>query len=409
MNKIPKRLHLIWLREGEAKTPFLLKLKEFYKGYEIKIWTKENIETNEFNLFEEEIEIASFNEFTKFAIETENFDALEDYFKMKILEKEGGIFIDTDMDPILRLNTDCESEILLGYESKNLLTTGFIAVEKKNKFVKSLITYYESIVNIALIPNKNVLWTELVYANYDDLEKNAKMQATENIIVHDVNAFGLWHPNNQKSYFIHRLDKEGKGFFNVMFESIGHKFKKFRSGSYSIKQSSKFKSQLDKTSKNKLTNRVWTIAVTKDEGMLTKETFEKIISEKKQRVKVHLHYDNEPLRNTLLKIYNVESVEFGVQKSKFRFKSSTTVISNVNEKYDKSIRIKLKPTPGRKNIETFTNMYNRLFNSGVEEMLLDKNVFKIPRVQKAVDFEAVEAEKLQAEKEELESKNLNRD
>ncbi len=407
MNKIPKKLHMIWLRDEEPQTPYLLKLQEFYKGYSIKVWTMEDFEGEEAQYKEDYLPLNEWNDFTKFAVESKNYEALENYLKMKVIYEQGGMFIDVDMDPILRFNPENKPKLQLGFEHKNSITTGFIACEKRNSFAKSVIEYYESLINPAYIPSANVIWTEMLHAHFEDIKKNELAIVKEDIIVYDVNAFGLWYPNNNTSYFIHREQLDDINFIKKFKIKLGHILKSKASPSKLTKQSAKVVSKINKTSKEKLSGRVWTIVVSKDIGMLSKELFEKIVHEKNQKVKVYLHYDNQNLRDTISKIYNVESVEFGNQKSKFRFKGATTIITNKTEKYEKNIRIKFRSAPGRKNIETLTNMYSRLFKSGVENLILDKQVFKIPTLKKPSNLDDEMIEIISESK--VETKNMKRD
>lgn len=89
VNKIPKIIHQIWLGSEFPKEyiPYRDKMMEINKGWEYKLWTDKDVES--FGLKN----IKLFNNI-------KNLGAKSDIFRYEILERIGGIYIDTDFDTV---------------------------------------------------------------------------------------------------------------------------------------------------------------------------------------------------------------------------------------------------------------------------------------------------------------------
>lgn len=76
-----------------------------------------------------------------------------DYYRLKVIYENGGIYLDTDVELIKSLNPLAEKyDGFFGYEcGKNLIATGLgFGAEKGNKFVKAMLDDYE---NISFVKN----------------------------------------------------------------------------------------------------------------------------------------------------------------------------------------------------------------------------------------------------------------
>jgi mannosyltransferase OCH1-like enzyme len=108
VSKIPKILHLIWV--GDSPTPdyldiFLMKWKELMPNWNIRLWTNEDI-TNQH--FPEKILPIIYN-CTKGAQKA-------DIMRYFIIEKYGGVYVDTDMIPHRSLDL-----LLTEFENANVI------------------------------------------------------------------------------------------------------------------------------------------------------------------------------------------------------------------------------------------------------------------------------------------------
>jgi mannosyltransferase OCH1-like enzyme len=106
-NKIPKKIHLIWLGgERPKKFDFLLeKIKKINVGYEIIEWNDGNID---FELINKRL----FNE-------TENLGSKSDILRFEILYKYGGIYMDYDFLQIKSFDELLDYDFFAGTDKNN--------------------------------------------------------------------------------------------------------------------------------------------------------------------------------------------------------------------------------------------------------------------------------------------------
>lgn len=168
---IPKKIHYIWLGNGikdKLSEICLLSWKEKMPDYELIEWNEKNLDLDK---------IAKENEFFAECKKRKLYAFMADYLRIKILYEQGGIYIDTDVQAIKRLDDLLDRKILLGYEGYTKTTvnesigTGFIGAEKNNEFIGKVFEFYNTKIMSSpqyKIPN---IMTE-VYESLSDEEKN---------------------------------------------------------------------------------------------------------------------------------------------------------------------------------------------------------------------------------------------
>ncbi len=355
MKNVPMKIHLIWLGEEEPNVPYLALIRQIYPDYQIKLWTDEDFD------FEE------VNDLVKFAIKEKEWPVVSDYFRMKVLLEEGGIFIDTNMEPIKKFEIDSDAKLFMGYEFRNAATNSFIACAQNHLFPKAMVDYYDSIKLPAHLPDGKVVATEILYSLYPELCVKNETKKSRDLQMMDRDAFGLLKPNKNDSYFIHRHPSMSK--MRIRLSGIRKLYPAFVQNL----RASKLKKNTGNSVKEKMhfqrTNQL--VTVVEDAGFLTEELLNKILSYN-QGVKVHLHYKNEKLKATLLKIYNVKEVTYGPQQTSHTYEDVPfEEIGNTNtiRKEKGELVFTIKPLKWRVNIETMTNVYSRLFNDGYEKII----------------------------------------
>lgn len=133
---IPNVIHYIWF--GKEKNPIVKK--------SIKTWEKAApnfriIEWNETNL-------PNFtNQFYRDAISNRDYAFASDYARLKILEKNGGVYIDTDMFLLSNPSEILKNrDLVFGIQDKNMIfSTSFIASAPNQKFIKKALNIYEGL------------------------------------------------------------------------------------------------------------------------------------------------------------------------------------------------------------------------------------------------------------------------
>ncbi|MBS5111743.1 MAG: hypothetical protein KHZ15_03540 [Coprobacillus cateniformis] len=134
MRYIPKKIHLIWVGRNpysEIVKKCIASWEKYCPDYEIKIWNEDNFDINS-------------NLFVKEAYDNKKWAFVSDYIRLYALYNEGGVYIDSDCELFRNIDDILENEhVVTGYSSSNWIPSGFMASEKKNKWIKLLMDYYE--------------------------------------------------------------------------------------------------------------------------------------------------------------------------------------------------------------------------------------------------------------------------
>lgn len=183
---IPKKIHYIWL--GKAK-PDSLKIalktwREKAPDYSIVEWNENNLP-----LFD--------NAFYRTALEKKNYAFASDYARLKILEKYGGVYLDTDIYLLKDINVVLRNhELVFGIQSNDyIFSTSFIACVPNQEFVKKALMIYDhlSYEQKNLIPNTALL--SPLMTNLYKFENKDKTQERESGKVIAYNSNVLLQPS----------------------------------------------------------------------------------------------------------------------------------------------------------------------------------------------------------------------
>lgn len=133
---ILKKVHYIWLgnnKKDRVSQICINSWKSILRDYEIIEWNEDNLALDE---------LAKNNLFFYFCKKYKLWAFMSDYLRLWILYKEGGIYMDTDVQVLKPFNNLLQNHIFLGYELNNYIGTGVIGAEKENPFVKELLDFY---------------------------------------------------------------------------------------------------------------------------------------------------------------------------------------------------------------------------------------------------------------------------
>ena len=133
---IPKKIHYIWLgrnKKDRASQICLNSWKTNLKDYEIIEWNEDNLPLDS---------IAQNNRFFYYCRKYRLWAFMADYLRLWILYKEGGIYMDTDVQVLKSFDDLLQKPMFLGYELNDYIGTGIIGAEKENPYVKVLLDFY---------------------------------------------------------------------------------------------------------------------------------------------------------------------------------------------------------------------------------------------------------------------------
>lgn len=128
---IPKIVHFLWMSEtkDERTKRCLENWREVLSGYEIKEWNSQSFPYRDFL-------------WTKTAAEEKKWAFVTDYFRLWVLEKYGGIYLDADI--ILHKNFDAflDEKLFIATEFTRQLGPHCIGAEPHHPFLRTCLDFY---------------------------------------------------------------------------------------------------------------------------------------------------------------------------------------------------------------------------------------------------------------------------
>lgn len=128
---VPKIIHHIWLENNPLPKNFqdnIDKWKELHPDYEHMMWT-----TSDFGE----------NEFTRYCSENGHWQYYGDWLRVNVLNKYGGIYLDTDVVPLGRIpDRVLDHEFSIVKVNCHWLTSWFLASSKNNPLLDRMIDHY---------------------------------------------------------------------------------------------------------------------------------------------------------------------------------------------------------------------------------------------------------------------------
>lgn len=132
---IPKKIHYVWLGKGEKNERIkkcIESWKKYLPDYEIIEWNEDNFDIE-------------YNDFTKKAYENKKWAFVSDVVRLYALYKEGGIYMDTDVEVYRPLDEFLNEEGFSGFECKHYPVTATLGAVKGNPVIKLMLDYYNAI------------------------------------------------------------------------------------------------------------------------------------------------------------------------------------------------------------------------------------------------------------------------
>ena len=131
---IPKIIHYCWFG-GKTKPQEVLNYIQSWKDkmpdYEIKEWNENNFNIN-------------YNQFTQEAYLAQKYAFVSDVARLYALVREGGIYLDTDIEVVKPFDDLLKQEYFIGYEYYDKIGTGVIGARKNMSFIKNFLDTYNS-------------------------------------------------------------------------------------------------------------------------------------------------------------------------------------------------------------------------------------------------------------------------
>ncbi|MGN1330296.1 MAG: glycosyltransferase family 32 protein [Clostridia bacterium] len=132
---IPKKIHYVWM--GGKEKPKAIKRcmqtwKKYLSDYEIIEWNEDNFDINS-------------HPFVKNAYKNKKWAFVSDYVRAYAIYNYGGIYLDTDVLVIDRLDSLLENKAFVGYENDDHPFTAVFGAEKGHPLIKDMLEYYDEL------------------------------------------------------------------------------------------------------------------------------------------------------------------------------------------------------------------------------------------------------------------------
>ncbi len=134
---IPKKIHYIWFG-GNPLPPLALKC--------IKSWEKYCSDFEIIRWDESSFDIFSCPDYVKEAYENKKWAFVTDYVRLKIVYENGGVYFDTDVEVLKKIDKSLLDTAFFGFENETNVATGLgFGAERGNNILKAMMDDYEGI------------------------------------------------------------------------------------------------------------------------------------------------------------------------------------------------------------------------------------------------------------------------
>ena len=228
MGTIPKKLHYVWIGNGEKPEVFYKCLKSWQE----KMPDYEIVEINE-NNFDLNFHLKK-NRFLRECYNRKLWAYVADYARVHYLYETGGIYMDIDMEIVkdfLELTENDKIDFFTGFESDDGIGMGLFGVSPQSKFLKEIMDFYEDEIwrsSLFTIPQitKRILKSKFSC----DLSKKEVKDDKNGIYIYPKESFYPFLPHEKfsesmitdKTYAIHWWNHSWKGSKPFLFLKTKH-------------------------------------------------------------------------------------------------------------------------------------------------------------------------------------------
>ncbi|MEG2711862.1 MAG: capsular polysaccharide synthesis protein, partial [Clostridia bacterium] len=132
---IPKKIHYVWVggKEKPADIKRCMKTwQKYLKDYEIIEWNESNFDIDS-------------HPFVKAAYKAKKWAFVSDYIRAYAIYNQGGIYLDTDILMLDKLDDLLENKAFVGYENYDHPFTAVFGAEPGHPFIKDMLDYYNNL------------------------------------------------------------------------------------------------------------------------------------------------------------------------------------------------------------------------------------------------------------------------
>lgn len=135
---IPKKIHYCWFGRGEKPKlaqKCIASWRKYMPDYEIIEWNEDNFDVN-------------YNAYTKMCHEEKKYAFLTDYLRLVIIEEQGGIYFDTDVEAVRSFDDLLAYPAFAGFENDTHIATGLgFGAEPHNPVIQQMLKEYDQLLD----------------------------------------------------------------------------------------------------------------------------------------------------------------------------------------------------------------------------------------------------------------------
>jgi hypothetical protein len=142
--------------------------------------------------------------YTKRMYDAGNFSFASDYARFAILERHGGIYLDTDMEVYRSLDEFRKDRAFLGFEHHSVLSIGVLGFRAGDGFVREVLKEFDEAARRERIDTGNAIATRLMLKLYPEFRLGGGTQIVgDGMVVYDKEYFTLPTWDTRKGYARH--------------------------------------------------------------------------------------------------------------------------------------------------------------------------------------------------------------
>lgn len=192
-NKIPKKIHYIWVGGNEKPEDIKRCMKtwdKYLKDYEIIEWNESNFDINS-------------HPFCKAAYEAKKWAFVSDYIRAYVINKEGGIYLDTDVILLDNFDEFLNHRAFVGFENEDHPFTAVFGAEKNHPLTSKMLEYYDKLQDASFNfeDNNTISVSNILINDFGVVPNNKYQEVKDGIAVYEDNV--LCNPSkNSKAIHI---------------------------------------------------------------------------------------------------------------------------------------------------------------------------------------------------------------
>lgn len=179
---IPKIIHYCWFGHNEypEKVKYCMESwKAFLPDYKFVLWNEDNFDLNSV-------------QFVRQAYDAKKYAFVSDYVRIYALKKQGGIYLDTDIEVLRPFDNILNSKLVLGTDESGYLTA-FMAAEANHPYLAQLLDLYNNMDFLqkdgTLNTEVNNTWMQNILHSYGYQQKNVMQKLEQGIVIYPCEYF----------------------------------------------------------------------------------------------------------------------------------------------------------------------------------------------------------------------------